>query len=127
MFYRREVMSKPIIRKYGEGVSIYDSSLVYGEVTIGDHTWVGPFTILDGSSSLCIGSYCSICAGVQIYTHNSVKWALSGGKEDYSHASVVIGDRCYIGPHAVICQGVTIPDGSIIPAHSIIKKSDDNV
>jgi len=126
MFYSREVTSKPVIRKYGQGVSVYDSSLVYGEVTIGDHTWVGPFTILDGSGNLSIGSYCSICAGVQIYTHNSVKWSLSGGKEGYSYAPVVIGSRCYIGPNAVICQGVYIPDGSIIPAHSIIKR-DSNV
>lgn len=113
-------MDHNVIRTYGKGVSIYDSSLIYGDVSIGDYTWIGPFTVIDGSGGLQIGAYCSISAGVHIYTHNTVRWALSGGKEEYSRAPVVIGNRCYIGPHAVICQGVTIPDGSVVSAHSLI-------
>ena len=34
---------------FGEGTSIYDSSLVFGDVRVGEHTWIGPFTLLDGS------------------------------------------------------------------------------
>jgi hypothetical protein len=49
--------------KFGEGSSIYDSSLVFGDVKVGRNTWIGPFTILDGSGKLTIGSNCSISAG----------------------------------------------------------------
>lgn len=105
---------------FGEGTSIYDSSLVIGEVRIGKNTWIGPFTILDGSGALEIGSTCSIAAGVQIYSHDSVEWALSGGQSAYPRAATKIGDRCYIGPHAVISMGVTIGDGCVIGAHSLV-------
>ena len=66
---------------FAEGSSIYDSVLVLGGVKVGSHTWIGPFSILDGSGGLEIGSYCSISAGVQIYSHDSVEWAVSGGKK----------------------------------------------
>ena len=106
---------------FGEGTSIYDSSLVLGDVQVGRHTWIGPFTILDGSGGgLRIGSYCSVSAGVQIYTHDSVQWAASGGAASYAQAPTVIGDRCYIGPQTVVAKGVTIGDGAIIGAHSLV-------
>ena len=106
---------------FGEGTSIYDSSLVFGDVKVGENTWIGPFTILDGTGGLEIGSYCSISAGVQIYSHDSVKWAISGGDAPYEYAPVKISDRCYVGPHAVISKGVTIGAGSIVGAHSLVQ------
>ena len=57
---------------FGEGASIYDSVLVIGDVKVGAKTWIGPFVVLDGSGDLEIGAYCSISAGVQIYSHDSI-------------------------------------------------------
>lgn len=108
---------------FGEGTSIYDSSVVIGDVHVKNNTWIGPFTILDGSGGLSIGSYCSISAGVQIYTHNSVKWAISGGEESYERAETKIGNNCYIGPNSVISMGVEIGDGCIIGANSFVNTS----
>lgn len=105
---------------FGEGTSIYDSSLVFGDVKIGMNTWVGPYTILDGTGGLEIGSFCSISAGVQIYSHDSIQWALSGGKAKYKYAPVKIGNRCYLGPHVVIGKGVTIGDRCIIGANIVV-------
>ena len=105
---------------FGEGSSIYQSSYVYGNVKVGDHTWIGPFTILDGTGGLEIGSHCSISAGVQIYSHDSIEWAITGGRAKYEYAQVKIGDCCYIGPNAVISKGVTIGDGSIVGAQSLV-------
>jgi acetyltransferase-like isoleucine patch superfamily enzyme len=105
---------------FGKGSSIYDSSLVIGDVKVGEQTWIGPFTILDGSGGLEIGSFCSISAGVQIYTHDTVKWAISGGKMDPERAPTKIGSRCYIGPNTIIAKGVTIGDECIIGANSLI-------
>src|SRR4051812_27659331 len=45
---------------FGEGTSAYDSCLVLGEVSVGKNTWIGPFTVLDGSGELQIGDNCSI-------------------------------------------------------------------
>ena len=105
---------------FGKGTSIYDSSLVFGEVKVGENTWIGPFTVLDGSGGLSIGSNCSISAGVQIYTHDAVQWALSGGKAAYARAPTRIGDNCYLGPNVVVAKGVVIGDRCVIGANSLV-------
>ncbi len=105
---------------FGEGASIYDSALVLGDVKVGKNTWIGPFTVLDGSGELEIGDYCSISAGVQIYTHDTVQWATSGGKEQSERAPVRIGHNCYIGPNVIISKGIFIGDGCVIGANSFV-------
>ena len=105
---------------FGEGSSIYDSSLVLGDVKVGKNTWIGPFTVLDGSGGLEIGDNCSISTGVQIYTHDSIHWAISGGKREVERAPSRIESRCYIGPNTVIAKGVTVGEGSLIGAMSLV-------
>lgn len=105
---------------FGEGTSIYHDSYVYGDVRVGKNSWIGPYTILDGSGGLEIGSYCSISAGVHIYTHDSVKWALSSGKAEYERASVRVGNCCHIGAQVVIVKGVNIGDHCVIGAGAFV-------
>ncbi len=107
--------------KSKDGSNVYDSSYIFGDVSIGKNSWIGPNTILDGSGGkLRIGSFCSISSGVQIYTHNSVKWALTGGKSHYEKDDVRIGDQCYIGPNSIITMGCKIGKCSVIGAHSLV-------
>lgn len=108
---------------FGKGSSIYDSAYVFGNVQVGENTWVGPFSILDGSGDLKIGSNCSISAGVQIYSHDSVQWATSGGQAPYEYSPVSIGNNCYLGPNVVISSGVSLGDGCVVGANSFVNKS----
>ncbi|MBM6893880.1 acyltransferase [Desulfovibrio piger] len=109
---------------FGKNTSIYDSALVLGDVRVGSNVWIGPHVVLDGTGGgLCIGSYCSISAGVQIYTHNSVGWAVTGGQQAYMAKPVTIGSCVYIGPNVTIAAGVSIGDHVIIGAHSFVNKN----
>jgi acetyltransferase-like isoleucine patch superfamily enzyme len=108
---------------FGEGASIYDSSVVLGNVTVGNNTWIGPNTVLDGSGELSIGNYCSISAGVQIYSHDSVNWAISGGTEKYEYEKTQIGNNCYIAPNVIIAKGVSLGNGCIVGANSFVNSS----
>lgn len=108
---------------FGKGASIYDSSLVFGEVSVGEDVWIGPFTILDGSGGgLSIGRCCSISAGVHLYTHDSVVHALSGRKAPLHRAPVRIGECSFIGPHSIVKAGVTIGSHCVVAAHSFVNR-----
>ena len=107
---------------FGEGASIYDSALVFGDVRVGAKTWIGPFVILDGSAGLEIGSNCSISAGVQIYTHHTVQRSLSMGTQPIAYAPTTIGNGVYLGPNVVIQMGVTIGDRVVIGANSFVNR-----
>jgi len=109
---------------FAKDASIYDSACVFGDVSVGAGTWIGPWVMLDGSGgSIRIGSTCSLSAGVHIYTHDTVLWALSGGKMATRKAAVSIGDRVYIGSQSVIARGVTIGDMCVIAANSFINRN----
>ena len=113
---------KAKILGFGEGTSVYDSVLIIGDVKIGRNTWIGPHSVLDGSGSLVIGDYCSIAAGVQIYTHDSVHWALSSGDLPTEKASTSVGNNCYIGPNVIVAKGVSIGNKCVIGANSLVLK-----
>jgi acetyltransferase-like isoleucine patch superfamily enzyme len=101
-------------------VTIYNSTTLVGPVEIGEHSWIGPFCSLDGTGGLRIGSHCSLSAGTQVLTHDTVRWCLSGGVEPYEYAPVAIGDRCFIGSHAIILRGVTIGRRCVVAAGAVV-------
>jgi acetyltransferase-like isoleucine patch superfamily enzyme len=106
---------------FGQGSSIYDSSLVFGNVKVGKNCWIGPFTILDGSfGELSIGDNSHISAGTQIYTHDTVNKVIEN--KDIKTGFVKIGNNCYIGPNVIISLNVTIGNNVTIGANSFVNK-----
>lgn len=107
---------------FGQGSSIYDSSLVIGDVQVGENTWIGPFTVLDGSGGLEIGSHCSISAGVQLYSHDTVDRSISDGEFPVLRSRTRIGSHCYLGPNVIVSKGVTIGERVVVGANSFVNK-----
>lgn len=107
----------------GIGASIYDTSIVMGDVQIGENVWIGPYTVLEGINAILkIGDYVSINAGVTIYTHDSTKYYVSGGKDPYVKGNVSIGDNTVIGTMSMINCNVTIGSHCVIGAHSFVNQ-----
>ncbi|MCI4677037.1 acyltransferase [Rhodoblastus acidophilus] len=108
---------------FGEGTTMYDNVLVLGDVEVGRDTWIGPGCILDGSGGgLRIGDWCSISAGVQIYTHHTVNRSISLGQSPIDYAPTRIGNGVYLGPNAIVQMGVTIGDKAVIGANSLVNR-----
>ncbi|MGZ8476122.1 MAG: acyltransferase [Candidatus Limnocylindria bacterium] len=107
---------------FGEGSSIYASAYVYGEVQVGERTWVGPWVLLDGSGGVSIGSGCDISAGVQIYSHDTVERVLSEGRREVARAPVRIEDHCHVGAGAVVLKGVTVGHHSVVGASALVNR-----
>lgn len=106
---------------FGKDSSIYDTSVVMGDIEVGNHVWIGPYTLLDGSSGkLKIGDYVSIDAGVMIYTHDSTKNYVSGGKAPFIKGDVTIKGYSVIGTMSMISCGVTIGQHCVVAAHSFV-------
>jgi len=107
---------------FGNDITIFDSTSIIGNVTIGDHTWVGPFCSIDGTGGLTIGSHVTISAGCRIMTHDTVKWTLTGGRAPYEYSPVKIGDCTFLGVETVVLRGVTIGECVLIGANSLVNK-----
>lgn len=99
----------------------HELAWIVGEPSIGDGTWIGAFTVIDGSGGLTIGEGCDISAGVQIYTHSSAKRCVSGRAfPEVERGAVTIGDRVFIGANAVVNMGVSIGDECVVGAGAVV-------
>jgi len=107
---------------FGEGTSVYDECLIQGDVRVGRHVWIGPYTILDGKNApLVIGDNVDIGSGSHLYTHNAMESTLSGRRAPVVVAPVTIGNCCFIAPMVSIGPGTTIGDHSFVAAGSFVE------
>lgn len=88
-------------------------------ITIGTGTIVGNYATLDGRDRLEIGDHVDIASQVMIYNAQH-----DVDSEDFKLTSkpVRIGNHVFIGPRAIILPGVTIGDGAVIAAGSVVTK-----
>ena len=106
---------------------------IVGAPEIGEGTWIGAFTLIDGLGGLRIGKGCDIANGAQILSHSTVKRCVSERRypsieskptliEDYvfvgANAVVQMGSR--VGHHSVIAAGAVVLEDTEIPAYSLV-------
>jgi acetyltransferase-like isoleucine patch superfamily enzyme len=108
--------------RFGEGTSVYDECLILGDVTLGKHCWVGPFTVLDGNfAALRIGDYTTIGSGAQIYTHSAIDNVITKGRTPTHAADTAIGEACFISPLVVVGPGSRIGNHSFVASGSFVQ------
>jgi len=103
------------------------------KLSVGEDVWVWHHTILDATEGLTIGDGCQIGAWVGIFTHgseNSIRLLgrqfvhiHNSERQGYTRGSVSIGAFSFIGAGAVILPEVTIGQGCLIAAGTLVNKS----
>lgn len=88
-------------------------------LTIGDYSSIGPRTHINCGMSITIGQRCAISWDCEILDTDIHTLVLDDGSRSCP-APVVIGDRVWVGTRSIILKGVTIGDGVVIGAGSVI-------
>lgn len=96
---------------------------IVGEPEIGPGCWIGAFAVVDGSGGLRIGAGCDISAGSQIYTHSTVRRALTEGRAPIERAATEIGDHVHVGAGAVVLMGCRIGHHSVVAAGAVVTEN----
>jgi acetyltransferase-like isoleucine patch superfamily enzyme len=94
---------------------------ITGTPSIGEGTWIGAFTLIDGQGGLKIGKGCDISSGAQILTHSTVRRCVSERKHNQvDRKPTEIGDHVFIGSNAVVQMGSRIGDHSVVGAGAVV-------
>src|SRR5262249_55920146 len=79
---------------------------ITGPPRIGEGTWIGAFTLIDGQGGLTIGRGCDISSGAQLLTHSTVRRCLSERRHNQvDRMPTVLEDHVFVGTNAVVLMG----------------------
>lgn len=106
----------------GEGVVIKPRTRVKYPwlLQVADHAWLGEDCWIDNLCQVRIGASACVSQGAYLCTGNH-DWSMS----DFTlrRESICIGNMAWVGAKAVICPGVTLEEGAIATAGSVINKT----
>lgn len=129
--------------RFDSGVTITDPR----NVRIGDYSWIGTHTVLEGARgieigryvhvvTLChlqgggtlkIGDYVSISSGSKIYSDTvyytkRCSSAVPLEQQEVVAAPVVVGKDAFLGLNCTVLPGVTIGEGAFVGANSLVNR-----
>lgn len=120
-----------ILMKKNGSISIGDRSVLHknvklsawgtegnAQIHIGSRTYIGDRTEIHAGKNVTIGDNCDISWDVTILDRDYHK--LGTATEEFRPVS--IGNRVWIGCHAIILKGVHVGDGAVIAAGSVVTK-----
>ena len=93
-------------------------------ITVGDGTFIGSGCEFNIVSRLTVGPACLIASGTRFIDHNHGMDLGPGMKEQPEiKAPITLGADVWIGANCIILKGVTIGDGAILAAGSVLTTS----
>jgi len=120
--------------KLGDHVSIARDSILFCTgiiaqkgtgITIGNRTGIGARAFIAGQGGVIIGDDVITGPNIQIFSenHNFDDASLTIKEQGVTRQPTVIGNNCWLGGGITILAGVTVGDGCVIAAGSVVTKS----
>lgn len=110
---------------------VSNSTVVFApdKLALGDHVFIGHFSVLDATYGLRIGEGCQIGFFTGVFTHSSHAAIRLYGREyvnvphkqAYFTAAVELGPYCFIGAHATVLPGTRLGKGCLVSAYSLVQ------
>ena len=117
--------------EYLPNTRVSNSAAIFARdrLDVGDHVFIGHFSVLDATYGLAIGEGCQIGFFTGIFTHSSHSAIRLYGrsyvdvaeKKAYGTRPVSIGPYTFVGAHATILPGTRLGKGSVVSAYSLVK------
>lgn len=138
--FLRSIISLIIYKpKFGKNVMIYGWPIYGPNVDIGDYTYLHSPNRLE---NIKIGKFCGIAENFTTFTHThnntnnynyKFNWELNSPFyskydhiDDITKGPIQIGNDVWIGKDVLVLGGVSIGDGSVIGAKSLVNKNIDS-
>lgn len=90
-----------------------------GKLSIGGHCFFNINSSVTCMNRIEIGEYCKFGNNLVIVDHDH---DTTGGEEEFPAKPIVIGNQVWVGANCVILKGVTIGNGAVIAAGSVVRK-----
>lgn len=119
-YYRKKILKTA--HSCGDGLYVGGKSYVTSKTDLGEHVSFNGMA-MSGNGHICIGKYfhsgpgCQIITSFHNYEGNQIPY-----DNQYIDKDVNIGDCVWLGNNVIILGGVTIGEGAIIQAGSVVCK-----
>lgn len=116
----RRLLAKHVFRHCGENVRIFrDVEVSFGyNLSVGDHTTIHRYVLLDDRGEIVIGSHVSISDYANVYSH-------AHDIEDIERVTcgrTVIGDGARVTYHGVVLSGMTIGRNAMVGTMGVVTR-----
>ncbi len=122
----RRILAQKIFRSCGDGVIFHHNVLFStgSNISIGDHSLINRYVMLDDRAEISIGAFVMVAAGVTIETHTHPfdDFSLPIAYGGRSGLPVTVGDNSVLGYNTVLMAGVNVGYRCIIGANSVVTR-----
>lgn len=114
------------LMSFKDNVTIGRLVRLQGRITLGSHVFVNEFCSLNAGidDEIVIGDYTSLAPDCYLITgdHDINKNNLINavGDQGGKRGSIIIGKNCWLGAKTIVLKNVTIGDGAVIGAGSVV-------
>ena len=123
-FFFRSLLYKLLLKSKGPDLYIYPGvHMIFSrKICIGQRVAINTGTYIDGRGEVRIGNYVMIGPNCLIVSceHGYARTDVPMYQQPIKYAPIVISDDVWIGGNAVIKSGVTIGEGSVVAAGTVV-------